>query len=107
MIRPFPFLDISSIVSFGNDVGVLSIVFHPQYGLNGRFFVQYVDLGGDTAITEFRRSTEDPLIADATFRRTLLTVDQPLDNVPTITEASSSSEKTGFSTRRSATAERT
>jgi glucose/arabinose dehydrogenase len=77
-----PFLDIRSLVSCCSNGGVLSIVFHPQYASNGRFFVQYVDLAGDTVVAEFRRSPTDALIADPTFRKTLLIADQPTDNVP-------------------------
>ena len=38
-----PFLDLTSLVLSGGERGLLSIVFHPNYGNNGQFFVGYTD----------------------------------------------------------------
>jgi glucose/arabinose dehydrogenase len=74
-----PFLDIATRISFGGERGLLGLAFHPRYGENGRFFVNYTDPRGDTHISEFRASaTAD--VADAGSERVLLTVVQPFAN---------------------------
>ena len=50
-----PFLDISDLVSGGNEQGLLGLAFHPRYSENGRFFVNYTDVEGDTQIVEYQR----------------------------------------------------
>ncbi|XP_072950971.1 HIPL1 protein-like [Typha angustifolia] len=36
-----PFLDLTDVVHFDNEFGLLGIAFHPNYTTNGRFFVSY------------------------------------------------------------------
>ena len=74
-----PFLDISNLVVFGGEQGLLGLAFHPQYAQNGRFFVNYTDRNGDTHIAEFRASS-NPDVADPTSERLILFVRQPFDN---------------------------
>jgi glucose/arabinose dehydrogenase len=75
-----PFLDISDRVgSRGNEQGLLGLAFHPQYQENGRFFVNYTDLNGDTVIARFQVST-DPNVADPNSEVQLLGIDQPFAN---------------------------
>src|SRR5678809_181644 len=38
---PSVFLDIRMRVLSGGEQGLLGLAFHPQYGINGRFFVNY------------------------------------------------------------------
>src|SRR5688572_32402891 len=38
-----PFLDISSIVLFGGEQGLLGLAFHPNYEINGFFYVYYIN----------------------------------------------------------------
>lgn len=73
-----PFLDISSEVSGGSEQGLLGLAFHPQYGSNGRFYVDYTDRAGDTRVVEYVVSA-DPESASATTRE-ILFVDQPYGN---------------------------
>lgn len=75
-----PFLDISDRVgSSGNEQGLLGLAFHPQYSDNGRFFVNYTDLNGDTVIARFQVAA-DPNAADPASEVQLLAVDQPYQN---------------------------
>lgn len=75
-----PFLDIAERVrSTGNEQGLLGLAFHPQYQSNGRFFVNYTDINGDTVIARFQVSS-DPNVADANSEVMLLGVDQPFAN---------------------------
>lgn len=75
-----PFLDLRAQVgSRGNEQGLLSIAFHPQFANNGRFFVNYTDRNGDTVVAEYRVST-DRNRADPASARELLRIDQPAAN---------------------------
>jgi glucose/arabinose dehydrogenase len=74
-----PFLDISDLVSTGNEQGLLGLAFHPNYAENGRFFVNYTDVEGDTQIVEYRVS-DDPNVALEDSATTLLSVEQPFSN---------------------------
>ena len=74
-----PFLDIAERISSGGERGLLGLAFHPRYAENGRFFVNYTDLNGNTHIAEFHVSS-DPDLADAGSERTILVVQQPFAN---------------------------
>jgi glucose/arabinose dehydrogenase len=50
-----PFLDISGLISFEGERGLLSIAFPPGYKESGRFYVYYTDPQGDIRIDEFKR----------------------------------------------------
>jgi glucose/arabinose dehydrogenase len=52
-----PFLDISGLISFGGERGLLSIAFPPDYRDSRRFYVYYTDPQGDIRIDEFKRKS--------------------------------------------------
>jgi glucose/arabinose dehydrogenase len=83
-VLPAPFLDITARVNFDHaEQGLLGVTFHPSFGQNGRFFVNYdrlVNAQIQTVIAEFHVSTTDPDLADPASERILLTVDQPFTN---------------------------
>ena len=73
-----PFLDLTGQVRWeGNEQGLLSLAFSPDYAASGRFYVDYVDLDGNEHVVEFRRSRSDPMRADPGTRRELLFVPRP------------------------------
>jgi glucose/arabinose dehydrogenase len=74
-----PFLDVSRLVSGGYEQGLLGLAFHPDYAANGRFFIDYTDLAGDTRVVEYRVSG-DPDRARPRPVRQLLMVRQPYPN---------------------------
>jgi glucose/arabinose dehydrogenase len=78
-LRAEPFLDIRGSVQAGGEQGLLSVAFHPSYEQNGRFYVDYTDVNGDTRVVEYgadpARATADPDSA-----RVVLAVDQPFAN---------------------------
>ncbi len=79
-LRQVPFLDIRDRVGdSGNEQGLLGIAFHPEYAANGRFFVNYTDLAGDTVVAEYSRSASDPDLANPS-EAIILTIDQPFSN---------------------------
>lgn len=47
-----PYLDIRSRVIYGGERGLLGLAFSPSFKTNGRFYVDYVDLSGNTIIAE-------------------------------------------------------
>jgi glucose/arabinose dehydrogenase len=80
-LQPEPFLDIRSIVgSQGNEQGLLGMAFHPRFAENGYFFINYTDLDGNTNITRFSASPDNPEIADPQSEVRLLFIDQPYQN---------------------------
>jgi glucose/arabinose dehydrogenase len=50
-----PFLDISGLVSYGGERGLLSIAFPPDYPRSRRFYVYYTDNRGNIRVDEFKR----------------------------------------------------
>jgi glucose/arabinose dehydrogenase len=74
------FLDISDRTEGGGEQGLLGLAFHPRYEDNGRFFVNYTDLQGDTVIAEYRRSRTSYASARKGSERVVLRVDQPFAN---------------------------
>ncbi len=79
-ILPVPFLDIEQRVSsFQSEQGLLSVAFHPDYGNNGLFYVNYTNNSGDTVIARYR-VTSDPNIADPNSADILLNISQPFGN---------------------------
>lgn len=76
-----PFLDITGKVrDSGNEQGLLGLAFHPDYHHNGRFFVNYTDLSGDTVVAEYARSEGNSLHADPGSEAIILTIEQPFSN---------------------------
>ena len=71
-VLPVPFLDISSLTSFGFEQGLLSMAFHPDYASNGYFFVYYSDNSTDPVIARYEVMAGDPNLADATSAAILM-----------------------------------
>lgn len=73
-----PFLDISKLVSTGKERGLLGVAFHPAYADNGRLFVSYTDVRGDSVVAEYQAEpTADVAKPAGAF---ILTVPQPAAN---------------------------
>jgi glucose/arabinose dehydrogenase len=80
-LLPEPFLDISSIVSTdGSERGLLGLAFHPDYAQNGFFYIVYTNKDGDTEITRYTVSANDPNLADPDSARLILFAEQPYGN---------------------------
>lgn len=77
-VNPTPFLNINSIITSGGERGLLGLAFHPDYQTNGRFFVNYTNLNGDTVIARYEVS-DNPDVAETTGT-VLLTIEQPFPN---------------------------
>lgn len=75
-----PFLDLADRVVCCGERGLLGLAFHPEYETNGRLFVHYSDLDGDTTVEEYARSGTDPDRAAPAPVQLLLSVRQPFGN---------------------------
>jgi glucose/arabinose dehydrogenase len=71
------YLDIAERIDSGGERGLLGLAFHPDFASNGRLFVDYTDLSGDTVVSEFGGDAER---ADPSSERVVLTIDQPFAN---------------------------
>jgi hypothetical protein len=74
-----PFLDVTPLVSFSSEQGLLGLAFHPQYATNGWFFVNYTNTAGSTVVARYHVSS-NPNVADSTSGVILLTIPQPFAN---------------------------
>lgn len=74
-----PFLDISSKVDFGGEMGLLGLAFHLAYKDNGRYVVNYTrSPDGATVVSEYQVS-RDPY-RSSTNEKVLLVISQPYGN---------------------------
>lgn len=70
-----PFLDLTGLVAYGGEQGLLSIAFPPDYGKRGKFYVYYTNRAGNIQIDEFRRQTSRRAAEGS--RRPVLTIPHP------------------------------
>lgn len=74
------FLDLRSSVSTVGERGLLGLAFAPQYAVNGRFYVYYVDSQGLTHLTRFTRDPANPDRALTGSAVTVLSFPRPYTN---------------------------
>lgn len=74
-----PFLNISTIITSGNERGLLGLAFHPSYATNGFFFINYTNLSGNTVIARYSVNPTNPNVA-LTTGTILMTITQPFSN---------------------------
>jgi glucose/arabinose dehydrogenase len=75
--QPRPFLDISGLVSYGGERGLLSIAFPPDYKRSRRFYVYYTDAQGSIRIDEFKRRSATRAARGS--RRALVRIPHPIN----------------------------
>jgi glucose/arabinose dehydrogenase len=74
-----PFLDIQPRVSCCGERGLLSVAFPPDYASQGRFYVDYTNVEGNTVVARYGL-TGDPDVADPNSEEVVLSIDQPYGN---------------------------
>jgi glucose/arabinose dehydrogenase len=80
-LQATPFLDISDRVgSQGNEQGLLSVAFAPDFVSSGTFYVDYTDLDGNTVVARYRVDPQTPDQADASSEQKILQIEQPATN---------------------------
>ena len=73
-----PFLDIQSMVSSGEERGLLSIAFPPDYGESRRFYVYYTDPQGNIRVDEFKRKSATRAARGS--RRAVIEIPHPVNS---------------------------
>lgn len=74
------FLDIESKVLFSGERGLLGLAFHPDYRVNGNFYVYYSPNSADVTRLSRYQVTGDPDLADAGSEQVLLEIAQGYAN---------------------------
>ena len=72
-----PLLDVRGLTRAGGERGLLGLAFDPKFGQNGRLFVDYTNLNGDTVIARYTAKGDR---ADPRSAKILLTIQQPYAN---------------------------
>jgi glucose/arabinose dehydrogenase len=67
-----PFLDLRRRISRGDERGLLSMAFAPDYASSGLFYVYFTDGRGDIRVEEYRRSPASADVALPSTRRLVL-----------------------------------
>lgn len=76
-----PFLDIRDRIKIlMNEQGLLGMAFDPNFEKNGRFYINYTNLKGDTQIARFHCDPATATTADASSEHILISIDQPYRN---------------------------
>ncbi len=66
VLLPTPFLNVFPLILTGSERGLLGFAFHPQYALNGYFYVSYTRAGdGASIIARYRVSSTNPDVASS------------------------------------------
>ncbi len=76
LVMPNPFLDLRARTNAVQERGLLGLVFHPDFALNGTFFVNYTNEEDANVISRWRVS-DDPSTADADSEEIILVIEQP------------------------------
>jgi glucose/arabinose dehydrogenase len=79
-VLPEPFLDIRSLVTSDGERGLLSVAFHPDYALNGLFYVNYTNTGGHTVVARYSVLPQNPNRANQSSAVPILAINQPFQN---------------------------
>lgn len=81
-----PFLDLSGLITQSalgdesTEQGLLGLAFHPNYRVNGTFFVNYTDTNGNTVVARYQVSRSNPDIADSESGTVIFDLAQPYAN---------------------------
>jgi glucose/arabinose dehydrogenase len=86
-LLPEPFLDVRNLITLEaqTEQGLLGLAFHPDYKINGRFFIYYTDANkkangaANTVLARYQVSS-DPNKADPASAKIILTIEQPFWN---------------------------
>lgn len=75
------FLDISAQIKIRmNEQGLLGMAFDPDFSSNGRYYLNYTNLNGDTQIARFECDPKSAKVTIPGSEKTILSIDQPYKN---------------------------
>jgi glucose/arabinose dehydrogenase len=77
--RPEVFLDVSSLIAFGNEQGLLGLAFHPAYESNRTFFIFYASATANV-LARYTTRADDPYLADPDSAEILLSIPDRFEN---------------------------
>ena len=78
-ISPTAFLTINGVAQ-GREQGLLGLAFHPEFAMNGFFFVNLNSSAGNTEVRRYKVDGTDPDTADENSVSLILRFDQPQSN---------------------------
>jgi glucose/arabinose dehydrogenase len=70
VLEATPFIDLRTLVSTGDERGLLGMAFAPD--LSGRVFFNYTNTDGHTVVSRYKRNPVSPLVLDTSTRLDLL-----------------------------------
>lgn len=73
---PVPFLNLTGLITTAGEQGLLGLAFHPDFAVNGFFYVTVSNTTGSTEIRRYRVSA-DPNLADISTALLVIRIDQP------------------------------
>lgn len=73
---PVPFLNLTGLIATAGEQGLLGLAFHPDFAVNGFFYVTVSNTTGSTEIRRYRVSA-DPNLADISTALLVIRIDQP------------------------------
>jgi glucose/arabinose dehydrogenase len=76
-LLPTPFLTVTGIAT-GGEQGLLGLAFHPNFSLNGFFYVNVVTQTGFTEIRRYQVSSSNSNLADPSSATVIIRIDQRL-----------------------------
>jgi uncharacterized repeat protein (TIGR01451 family) len=75
-----PFIDLTGLIICCGERGLLSLAFHPEYALNGYFFVYYTRAGDGASVIARYQVSADPNVANPSSEIILKIIAQPYSN---------------------------
>ncbi len=79
-LLPTPFLSLTTLTAASGERGLLSMAFHPNYAVNGYFFVYYTNAAGDITIARYQVSAGNANQANAASGVVLMNIPKPFAN---------------------------
>ena len=69
-----PFLDVSSLITRDYMRGLLGLAFHPDYQINGWFYISYINTTGNLVAARYQVSPSNPNLADASSGQIIIRI---------------------------------
>jgi glucose/arabinose dehydrogenase len=70
------FLTVTGIRT-GGEEGLLSLAFHPNYEINGLFWIYYTNSAGNLEVSRYKVSSGNANVADAASKQVVITISHP------------------------------
>lgn len=80
VVLPDPFIDVRSRISLGNEQGLLSMAFAPDFSTSGEFYLYYTAPAGESTIERFTVDPENPDRGDVASGVEIYQRFQPFEN---------------------------